>query len=206
MEVRGMWRAHAASSHRDQGVGRVARKPWIAGAAAFFLSLFVLGRLLGSPVTCRDGWHSPAIGKRGACSHHGGVDRSGGSLIFLVSLGIGLTVGCMLANWRDRNLGGTPAPSGGWSAPRGHTTGYIRVDTELPSDRLARLKAENAAAAQASEEFVRQELKRLDAEREARRLRPPAPDTPKRKRTATAKRRTPRKKQPARTHLPEWLR
>jgi hypothetical protein len=23
--------------------------------------------------TCRDGWGSPSIGKRGACSHHGGV-------------------------------------------------------------------------------------------------------------------------------------
>jgi hypothetical protein len=23
--------------------------------------------------TCSDGWHSPSIGKRGACSHHGGV-------------------------------------------------------------------------------------------------------------------------------------
>ncbi|MGW3769928.1 hypothetical protein [Actinomadura verrucosospora] len=26
------------------------------------------------PTRCRDGWRSPSIGRRGACSHHGGVD------------------------------------------------------------------------------------------------------------------------------------
>ena len=26
-----------------------------------------------NPMTCRDGWKSPSIGERGACSHHGGV-------------------------------------------------------------------------------------------------------------------------------------
>lgn len=38
-------------------------------------------------ITCVDGWHSPSIGRQGACSHHGGVKpnpRSG--WIFLISL------------------------------------------------------------------------------------------------------------------------
>lgn len=35
------------------------------------LSAFVFG-----PTLCRDGWHSASIGRQGACSHHGGVDRS----------------------------------------------------------------------------------------------------------------------------------
>lgn len=77
-----------------------------AMAAVFFLGLFafgVFGSLFwgdgsndkepvavpspsASPVTpinwtyqgatCRDGWPSPSIGKRGACSHHGGVAGS----------------------------------------------------------------------------------------------------------------------------------
>lgn len=38
-------------------------------------------------ITCVDGWHSPSIGRQGACSHHGGVKpdpRSG--WLFLISL------------------------------------------------------------------------------------------------------------------------
>ncbi len=50
-------------------------------------------RSLRGPTTCRDGWHSPSIGIRGVCSHHGGVDGSKGTLIFFGSLAAGFTVG-----------------------------------------------------------------------------------------------------------------
>lgn len=52
------------------------------GRAVFSLVVFVLSfRLLGSIIDdafpiikeCADGWHSHSIGRRGACSHHGGV-------------------------------------------------------------------------------------------------------------------------------------
>lgn len=39
-----------------------------------------IGEILG-PATCRDGWASSSIGSRGACSWHGGVDRSRNILI-----------------------------------------------------------------------------------------------------------------------------
>ena len=180
--------------------GRFVRSPWTTGAAAFFLSLFVLGWLFGGPVTCRDGWRSPSIGKQGACSHHGGVDRSTGHLIFLVSLGIGLTAARFIGSPQDR------MPRRGWSAPVGHATGYERAPCELPPDELSRLKAENAAAAKASEEYVRLELQRLDAEREARRSRSPESvrrSAPARQRPA--KRRTAGGKRHTRPRRPDWL-
>lgn len=36
--------------------------------------------------SCRDGWRSSSIGKQGACSHHGGVKRSGGVISLLGSI------------------------------------------------------------------------------------------------------------------------
>jgi len=59
---------------------------WIVGFAAFFGLSELTGELLG-PTTCRDGWHSPSIGHRGACSWHGGVDHSRDILIFLYLAG-----------------------------------------------------------------------------------------------------------------------
>ena len=38
------------------------------------------------PVICRDGYASSAIGRSGACSSHGGVDRSRDVLIALLSV------------------------------------------------------------------------------------------------------------------------
>lgn len=54
-----------------------------------FVSTFVFLRHLEGPVTCRDGWPSPSIGRQGACSWHRGVDHKGG-LAFL---------GAMFAVW-----------------------------------------------------------------------------------------------------------
>ena len=47
---------------------------WIIGIATFCGLASLAGQILG-PVTCRDGWPSPSIGRQGACSHHGGVER-----------------------------------------------------------------------------------------------------------------------------------
>ncbi|MGY4257378.1 hypothetical protein ACVI1L_004446 [Bradyrhizobium sp. USDA 4516] len=57
----------------------------VATAIAFF----VLAGIFRGPITCRDGWHSPSIGSREACSYHGGVARGASSLWFLLSVGIG---------------------------------------------------------------------------------------------------------------------
>ena len=61
-------------------------------ASSFFLTGLLATNIandLWGPVvvTCLDGWHSPSIGRQGACSHHGGIKpdpRSG--WIFLISL------------------------------------------------------------------------------------------------------------------------
>lgn len=50
-----------------------------------FLVIWFGLALLSGPATCRDGWHSSSIGKRGACSHHGGVKNSS-SVFFLLAL------------------------------------------------------------------------------------------------------------------------
>lgn len=65
---------------------RSAWDSWWCRAILFYcLTAFTISLFLG-PTRCRDGWHSLSIGERGACSHHGGVDRSRGSLINLVAL------------------------------------------------------------------------------------------------------------------------
>jgi len=55
---------------------------FVIGFGAFVGLSVLAGQLLG-PVTCRDGWASGSIGRQGACSWHGGVDRSRGALSFV---------------------------------------------------------------------------------------------------------------------------
>lgn len=50
-------------------------------AMALLISFSVIGTL-----ACSDGWVSGSIGRAGACSHHGGVNRLPWALAFLVSV------------------------------------------------------------------------------------------------------------------------
>jgi len=67
---------------------------------------------------CRDGWDSPSIGYRGACSHHGGVDRGPDFLRNL--LAIALAGGASWVAFRLRNPAiksqGVPVPPP-WPSP-----------------------------------------------------------------------------------------
>jgi hypothetical protein len=65
----------------------------ILGSVAAFLVVFVALGFVLPDAACRDGWKSSAIGRMGACSHHGGVDRTIGGLRFLLSLGAAFAVG-----------------------------------------------------------------------------------------------------------------
>jgi len=58
-------------------------KAWLAAIAVFLVSCNGLRMVVHT--TCGDGWHSPSIGRRGACSHHGGVDRIAGNLVLFGS-------------------------------------------------------------------------------------------------------------------------
>ncbi|MGH8398718.1 MAG: hypothetical protein ACRETA_10810 [Gammaproteobacteria bacterium] len=60
------------------------------------------------PLVCQDGWPSGSIGRQGACSHHGGVDRSpieereGGTV--LVFFGLLFLVGAFLKDGNSKHL------------------------------------------------------------------------------------------------------
>ncbi|MGW0122527.1 hypothetical protein [Streptomyces sp. NPDC003327] len=68
------WSANASAadialSHQDcfnEVLLRRARRARDSPAAVWFVSM-------PTTTSCRDGWGSPSIGQRGACSHHGGV-------------------------------------------------------------------------------------------------------------------------------------
>jgi len=59
----------------------------VASGVGTFASLCFLLAALSGPPRCRDGWLSPSIGHRGACSWHGGVDRSGDGRALLLPFG-----------------------------------------------------------------------------------------------------------------------
>ena len=56
------------------------RNPFAVGFAVFVLTAIAVRYMSGPPV-CSDGWHSSAIGRSGACSHHGGVRHGWGGVI-----------------------------------------------------------------------------------------------------------------------------
>lgn len=75
-------------------------RPWPFGIAVFYAAGISIRRVL--PATaCRDGWHSPSIGIRGACSHHGGVDGTWGGLAVLIALALAIAAGMWRAKVRD---------------------------------------------------------------------------------------------------------
>lgn len=62
-------------------MGKRTVAAWLAGTTIFFCAApFVPGSV------CKDGTSSASIGRRGACSHHGGVNRSDGTWFLLLLL------------------------------------------------------------------------------------------------------------------------
>lgn len=84
------------STQKTEAHRPFVRKPFIMGAAAFFLTLVPLRIALWEPARCADGWASPSIGRSGACSHHGGVGH-GNPLPFLMSVLAGVTTGWLVS-------------------------------------------------------------------------------------------------------------
>lgn len=74
---------------------RFISNPWILGIVAFFAMRWTLGEVFDLSPLCNDGWRSTSIGKRGACSYHGGVDRSAMALANIVGLVAGVIVGVL---------------------------------------------------------------------------------------------------------------
>lgn len=78
-----------------------------AGIVAIYAMGQITSKVFG-PARCRDGWDSPSIGRQGACSHHGGVNRSGENFAMLLMFGSGGLVGAMV--YQSRLWGGERAP------------------------------------------------------------------------------------------------
>lgn len=62
------------------------KKPSPVVPILIFVLLFAIGSFLVGEAVCSDGWASPSIGKRGACSSHGGVRKWPGYLVLIFSL------------------------------------------------------------------------------------------------------------------------
>jgi len=62
---------------------------------------------LAPDAACVDGWRSPSIGRRGACSYHGGVDRH--ELLTLIIVGISVASGVFTSKILARNTKSSPS-------------------------------------------------------------------------------------------------
>lgn len=80
---------------------RFSNSPWAAGSAKFIVLMICLLPFRGE-TTCSDGTHSSSIGRRGACSHHGGVGMRSGTIPLVLSVAGGLVVGIRRAAQRHR--------------------------------------------------------------------------------------------------------
>lgn len=89
-------------------------RTWLVGIIVFLVAMVLLSILVGGAV-CSDGWASASIGRRGACSSHGGVDRTVGVIKFLLS--IGATVWAVVA----------------YSARREKWLAKLRANSEIPT-------------------------------------------------------------------------
>lgn len=70
----------------------------------FFVFTYVLLPHSSGPPKCNDGWASPSIGTRGACSSHGGVKREHSGIKFFFSVGIGYLASYLYGRRRDAVL------------------------------------------------------------------------------------------------------
>jgi len=67
------------------------RYPIFYAALTFIISAIFVNVLLPE-LACMDGWKSPSIGKSGACSHHGGVDDTAGTIGLIFGFGLSFWV------------------------------------------------------------------------------------------------------------------
>lgn len=75
--------------------------PVALGVVAFLAVLIVGNAVVGSTV-CHDGWPSASIGNKGACSHHGGVNRGPQALAFILSIIAGFSTYAGVKRLRQR--------------------------------------------------------------------------------------------------------
>jgi hypothetical protein len=156
-------------------IERVLGHYWLVGIGLFFACRILLGIVFDLSAECHDGWDSPSIGIRGACSHHGGVDRSAAEGAFLFSLLIGVVGGniARLVSDRAESLD-LPSGVGGFVqsvAPPARSTSADEDDASRPrpsAEELALLRAESEVRSRESAEFIAQQLAEIDDRQRAR--------------------------------------
>lgn len=123
--------------------------PVILGLTAFIVSFIVLGHFIG-PAKCADGWASPSIGRPGACSWHGGVDRSGAQLRLFGSIAAGVLVG-VLVHARANGANGTAPTSTSQSQSSGPHR--VRPHPRCPKCRAWMVRRRAGRGSAAGQEF-----------------------------------------------------
>ena len=74
-------------------VRRTLLKYLVFASVIFGIFVLLVLSVFAPNITCADGWASPSIGSRGACSHHGGVDSGLSALYFIFTLGVSASSG-----------------------------------------------------------------------------------------------------------------
>ena len=107
-------------------------RTWLVGITVFLGAMILLSILLGGAV-CSDGWASASIGRRGACSSHGGVDRTVGAIKFLLSIGATVWAVVAYSAGREKWLAKLRANS---ETPTTATATATATATEIPTVNL----------------------------------------------------------------------
>lgn len=77
------------------------KNPWIVGISSLFISLSLghfFAELAWGSIKCSDGWASSSIGTSGACSHHGGVDKTRDIVIGFISIAVAVIAARLASN------------------------------------------------------------------------------------------------------------
>lgn len=74
-----------AVTHKNQGSVSPKKHPSFIPTVIVFILAWIVASLLAGSLVCGDGWASGSIGRQGACSSHGGVNKLPQTLAFLVS-------------------------------------------------------------------------------------------------------------------------
>ena len=99
-------------------LARLRQHPIVTAIVVFYV-LRIAGSFFIGPTTCADGWHSPSIGRRGACSHHGGIGINGGAVLAtIVSGAVGFSTYVFLLPIPPAPRAPAPRPSAHRPPPR----------------------------------------------------------------------------------------
>lgn len=103
----------------------------VVGFVVFFLLSFIGNQLVG-PTRCSDGWASPSIGKQGACSHHGGVNRSPRSGVMILSILGGVLAATFVRNGPSKRKRRPQSGEGASVTNEGHLRNQSDASPKCP--------------------------------------------------------------------------